>query len=789
VGNALLAAALAAGAGAMLATDTRALEPDWQLLLGLAANPSEAREIEPQALQRARGSIEPDAPLWPIHIFLDAEIERLRGNGAEARERYRRLVEWAAADPFGDRSGGCGLAGVALWRLVGLGGADAPSLEELDGWTRILFRRPLVKGMFEGHPLPSVPQMREEIALELARRAWSEKTADASDYVLAYVKVATGRDLDPEAQRWLDALADQEVVDADRIALLRAQRLLDLANFVGAEEQIRKAEGSRDPEVLAEAALLRASLQRRRGDTADAIRDTLDTLNALLKGEPAASVAEDARFIRGLTYKRDLDSEGLRADFGDFITLYPGSRRVDSAHLELARDYQMAGEYDQALKHFDTVLELGRRWQNTARVQRAFTLYSRAHGDEESLRRARSAFQDLYDEHPSGTYHRLSAFWLGRIDGELGDRERARARFQDLVATDPFGYYGVRSRIHLEAMDSDSPGAPARATLLPRERGWAVVAPPEAGPGAPSLPADRPEQARLAQALDAGLYAAALGVETEIRGAGLPSPRIEEIALTSFDAAGWLPRLSLLLALRRDALLARGGIRSSGQLLALGARIGPDVGDWPIAISLLFDPGTDVQTGAGYLAIAYPRVFADTFQAAPAAVTPSREGLPPLLYSLARRESLFLPTAVSVSDAIGLLQITARAFDRLKPSYALVQQAGARNSRDLLLVPEENIRAGALLLGTQLLPAFGGAVVPAIMAHNAGQRVVKAWLQQWDHLGHADDLEFMIETARATQTRLFTRGVLTDLAIVDALGLLREGRPDDRTAATASPEN
>jgi tetratricopeptide (TPR) repeat protein len=784
-GSALLVTALAAGADAGLPADTRAAAPDWQRLLRLAGNRQEAREIEPEVLQTARGSIEPDAPLWPVHTFLDAEIERLRGNGAEARERYQRLVEWAAKGPFGDRSGGCGLAGVALWRLAKLRGAEAPSLKELDEWATVLFRRPLVERMFQGHPLPSLPQMREEIALELARRAWKEKTMDASDYVLAYVKATTGRDLDPEAQDWLDALAEQQVVDADHIALLRAQQFLRLANFVGAEDQIRRAEGSRNPEVLAEAALMRANLQRRRGDDTDLI---LDTLNALLNSEPAASIAEAARFTRGLTHKRDLDSESLRTDFGDFIALYPGSRRVDSAHLELARDYQMAGEYDQAVRHFDTVLEIGRRWQSTAKVQRAFTLYSRARGDPEGLRGARGAFQDIYDEHASGPYRRLSTFWLGRIDGELGDREAARAHFQDLVATDPFGYYGVRSRIHLESLDSASPRAPARATLLPRERGWAIAAPLAAVPDAPPLPTQEPEQARLAQALDAGLYAAALGVEAEIRGAGLPSPRIEEIALSSLDEAGWLPRLGLLLALRQDALRASRGIRSPGQLLTLAARIGPGVGDWPVAISMVFDPGADVQTSAGYLAIAYPRVFTDAFQAARAQAAPSWEGLPSLLYSLARRESLFLPTAVSTSDAIGLLQITSRAFDRLKPSYELVRQAGARNSRALLLIPDQNIRAGALLMSTQLLPAFGGAVVPAIMAHNAGEKVVKAWLEQWDGLGRADDLEFMVETARATQTRLFTRGVLTDLAIADALGLLRGDRPDDRTAATASPE-
>lgn len=57
-------------------------------------------------------------PLFPIYSFLLGEVYRLRGDNTQAKEAYQGLVEWAAADPYGDGWGVSGLVSVALWRWL-----------------------------------------------------------------------------------------------------------------------------------------------------------------------------------------------------------------------------------------------------------------------------------------------------------------------------------------------------------------------------------------------------------------------------------------------------------------------------------------------------------------------------------------------------------------------------------------------------------------------------------------------------------------------------------------------
>ena len=59
------------------------------------------------------------------------------------------------------------------------------------------------------------------------------------------------------------------------------------------------------------------------------------------------------------------------------------------------------------------------------------------------------------------------------------------------------------------------------------------------------------------------------------------------------------------------------------------------------------------------------------------------------------------------------------------------------------------------------------------MDHNAGGAAVRQWVLYWSTVGRASDIEFMIETVRFVETRIFLRRVLADEYIVDAAGTLR----------------
>jgi hypothetical protein len=46
-------------------------------------------------------------------------------------------------------------------------------------------------------------------------------------------------------------------------------------------------------------------------------------------------------------------------------------------------------------------------------------------------------------------------------------------------------------------------------------------------------------------------------------------------------------------------------------------------------------------------------------------------------------------------------------------------------------------------------------------------------MDYWEKAGRMNDVEYMIETIRFAETRIFARRVLTDIIITDAIGVLR----------------
>jgi soluble lytic murein transglycosylase-like protein len=112
-------------------------------------------------------------------------------------------------------------------------------------------------------------------------------------------------------------------------------------------------------------------------------------------------------------------------------------------------------------------------------------------------------------------------------------------------------------------------------------------------------------------------------------------------------------------------------------------------------------PAAAVPTAADPVAAADPRALVRAAAA--------RAGLPAaFVESVAKTESGFDPAAVSPKGAIGVMQ--------LMPATAKALGADANN-------PEQNIDAGARLL-RELLIKYGGDVVKALAAYNAGEPAV-----------------------------------------------------------------
>jgi len=126
-------------------------------------------------------------------------------------------------------------------------------------------------------------------------------------------------------------------------------------------------------------------------------------------------------------------------------------------------------------------------------------------------------------------------------------------------------------------------------------------------------------------------------------------------------------------------------------------------------------------------------------------------GLDPfLVLALVRQESLFEPEAVSPADAHGLMQLmpaTARELARAADGHA--------PDRARLHEPAVNIALGTALL-RRLLDRYGGSVVKALAAYNAGEDAVAKWERRY---GSRTEDEF-VELVSFRETRDYVKAVL-----------------------------
>jgi soluble lytic murein transglycosylase-like protein len=274
-------------------------------------------------------------------------------------------------------------------------------------------------------------------------------------------------------------------------------------------------------------------------------------------------------------------------------------------------------------------------------------------------------------------------------------------------------------------------------------------------------------------ALEGGIYTAVASEALRLRKA-LPSKHPNEITMEDLDGTGTYAALALLLSLRKQATMSA-RVDDGRDRLAIASSVGGVAGDWPFAMLLLFgldrSVGTQavIQHGPGYLATAYPPVYAGLI--AEAAKT---NGVPPeLLYAVIRRESLFYPLALSNRGALGLFQFIPSTFETLDMRWNLLRKSSALSREGFLSDPNLAIDLGARWFGEELLDRSNGNILLAVMEHNAGYPAVKIWADAWEAMGRNGDIEYMVESAGFTETRIFARSVLADMAIAQAIGLFK----------------
>jgi len=748
-------------------------------LLDLSMSPKQANALSDAEMRALDAMAETPTAMWPVNVFLLAEIHRLRGKPALAAALYRRLALASVDSKLTPQIGDSGLYAIALWRWAGAIGAgvvpskvQGPEILDLSG--KILARR-ATRRMWRLGVLAALPALREDLLLRLIEIGNELRDRERTGKLLQrYLKVATTAEFAPSVQPLIARFLKSGQYSEDRFALQRAQWLFDQQRFEPAYQMLRIARKPGDPEVVERATLLEARLQRARGD---ASRDILYTLDRLIRREPDPAIEEEALYMRAIISKKQGNRRLLRRDFNYLYENFPGGTNADDALIELGRDYQMAGDFDRALDYFQKVLDFDgpNDWLSTTRLQIALTRYIRwtRSGAGADLDVARKYLEELGRKQKQGTLHALAKFWLARIMAESGNAEDAKSLFTEVVRDYPYEYYGIRARIHLEALASGAdpstaartelPGPRTRAQLRAAFRASKLLAPE----GKPSSVENR----RLVAAVDSGLYAKSQSVEKGIRVA-LPGQRLQDIDLEALAESHKLGAVATFLALRIDALAAKERRSTPDNLLAVSGFVMSRARDVPLGSSLVAGSGLAVKRHPAYLRTAYPKVFSE--------ILLKSAGNDPrfasILYAIIRHESNFDTTAISNRSAYGLMQITPQRFEELDRRFEILKGRKFTNYRALLLDPEENIRIGALHFKFEILGGKSNRyrLPVALMVHNAGEAAVVQWLRAWKALGIDSDLELMIETARARETRNFVRSVLSAVAIVQSSKLFGE---------------
>lgn len=130
-----------------------------------------------------------------------------------------------------------------------------------------------------------------------------------------------------------------------------------------------------------------------------------------------------------------------------------------------------------------------------------------------------------------------------------------------------------------------------------------------------------------------------------------------------------------------------------------------------------------------------------------------------LTLAIARQESEFDASAVSPSNALGLMQ--------LLPSTAkeIAKKIDKPFSRAKLFEPRYNMELGSAYLG-RLVDGFSGSYVMAIASYNAGPGRVRQWIAQFGAAeGSVEEIVNWIERIPYEETRNYVQRVLENLQV------------------------
>ena len=639
-----------------------------------------------------------------------------------AEARFRELRELGARDPAGAVQGLEALLAegfepadavhAALARLLPPGRARAH-------WRAILEASP---------PSPFLPEALEALARQAEERRQWDRAAEL------YSRLA---DAAPDEDWRVRALASQlrvlERANRRDEALRVAERLwVDFAHRPEARlAEPVLARGTGDPfrPVSGEGIFKRGRVLLEKGRREEAVRTLRELRRRLIPGSriaPRVDLAlgkalyflrryEEALLPLGRAARAGSPRTAEEARFYRARCLFGLDRGDEGARdlVALARERPTSPRAPLYLYQAYRVFEGRRMWADAAEAR---SLLFERYGTSDEARDARfnlgwarfreGAFSEAAEAFSRsargarpGWIRARGLYWQARALAAAGDREGAAAVARRLVSEHPLGYYARLARRLIAASGVGRLDLPdPRAEAGDPELPFPVPAPEDLQPGG--------EDPRITAYLRLGLPEAARRLLAREAGRG--------------------PRWARLLYWAGDF---RGAVRASGRSWA----------DWP-------------EEGVGPLdpeALAFPFAFPGDLARA------AREAgvHPHLVLAVAHTESHFDPKAYSPWEARGVMQFIPSTGERV------ARRAGVEAFEpEDLFDPALALRLGALHL-RELLDRFGGDVVAAVAAYNAGARAVERWIRKW---GRTPD-DVFVESVPYRETRRYIKKVLTAL--------------------------
>jgi soluble lytic murein transglycosylase len=392
------------------------------------------------------------------------------------------------------------------------------------------------------------------------------------------------------------------------------------------------------------------------------------------------------------------------------------------ARLWRARSMARQGEVEEAVAALEAIGGEG-HGENSAWARYLAGLLHAGRGREAE---AEAAFRSVADGRDASPELAGDADWqLGWAAYTRGDRAEARRRFlaraprqRDPIEAAAARYWAAR------ALEPDDP-ARARDELVAIAREWPL-------------------------SYWGWRAAERVGAPAQTAGVGLPAGRV------ALDAGALLPaRILVEAGLPEPARRALAGLdeRAGGveDRIALG-RLHVAAGDFAGAETLVMEAyGEALARGPApgqeeIWRLAWPRAWPEDLAARP----PGAPVPPELLLALMREESRYQPDAVSVTGALGVLQIMPDTGRRLAAEAGVADFSPRR-----LLEPALAIRLGGAYLD-QLAGRFPERISAAIASYNAGPEPVAEWLAAD---GARPDDEW-VESIPYAETRKYVKRVL-----------------------------